>query len=112
MKMPDARAVKKAMLERKARFHKKFGRDPGPDDPVFLDPDADEPQEMEEHKIMAEAVLAMLHAGTPEPFIYSFIRTGGLIMFEGSRDHWPQESIDAWDQAMDEYGEIMRMKGE
>ncbi len=26
------------------QFREKFGRDPGPDDPVFFDPDADEPR--------------------------------------------------------------------
>ena len=31
------------MEERRAAFRKKFGRDPGPGDPVFFDPDADTP---------------------------------------------------------------------
>lgn len=29
-------------------FRKKFGRDPGPDDPLVFDPDADEPRPMPE----------------------------------------------------------------
>jgi hypothetical protein len=30
------------------QFREKFGRDPGPDDPVFFDPDADEPRPLPE----------------------------------------------------------------
>jgi hypothetical protein len=33
------------MMERQAeRFRTKFGRDPGPEDPIFFNPDADEPR--------------------------------------------------------------------
>lgn len=33
------------LMERQARrFREKFGRDPGPKDPIFFDPDADEPR--------------------------------------------------------------------
>jgi hypothetical protein len=32
-----------AMREQLVRFRQKFGRDPGPDDPVFFDPEKDTP---------------------------------------------------------------------
>ena len=33
------------MMQRQAeRFRTRFGRDPGPDDPIFFDPDADQPR--------------------------------------------------------------------
>jgi hypothetical protein len=36
--------VHSALLEQRAAFVEKFGREPGPNDPVFFDPDADTPQ--------------------------------------------------------------------
>lgn len=41
---PELRAV---VVRQRERFREKFGRDPGPHDPVFFDPDADEPKEMQ-----------------------------------------------------------------
>lgn len=35
----------------KEHFREKFGRDPGPEDPVFFDPDADEPRPLSEKQI-------------------------------------------------------------
>ena len=36
--------VTAALDEQKRRFREKFGRDAGPEDPIFFDPDADTPQ--------------------------------------------------------------------
>jgi hypothetical protein len=48
--LPDGRTtvsippdVVEELRRQQDRFREKFGRDPGPDDPVFFDPDADEP---------------------------------------------------------------------
>jgi hypothetical protein len=40
---PDGRMMREAFEANRLAFREKFGRDPGPDDPVFFDPDADEP---------------------------------------------------------------------
>ena len=40
---PEGRMLKEAFEANLRAFREKFGRDPGPDDPVFFDPDADEP---------------------------------------------------------------------
>jgi hypothetical protein len=34
----------------RALFHKKLGREPGPDDPLVFDPDAETPQRMSQEK--------------------------------------------------------------
>jgi HEPN domain-containing protein len=39
-------------------FREKFGRDPGPDDPVFFDPDANEPRPMSDKQIAQISALA------------------------------------------------------
>jgi hypothetical protein len=43
--------LRQAMKAQLARFKEKFGREPGPNDPVFFDPDEDTPQPIPEWKI-------------------------------------------------------------
>ena len=44
-------------------FKEKFGRGPGPDDPVFFDPDHDVPTPLTEAKVKRELVEAARKAG-------------------------------------------------
>ena len=44
-------------------FREKFGREAGPDDPVFFDPDADTPQPFPLEKYLEESTAAMVAAG-------------------------------------------------
>jgi hypothetical protein len=41
--VPMTPRVHDALVEQRKAFVKKFGREPGPDDPVFFDPDKDVP---------------------------------------------------------------------
>jgi hypothetical protein len=49
-------------------FREKFGRDPGPHDPLFFDPDADEPRPMTREQMVArlQAVLDDLDETDPD----------------------------------------------
>jgi hypothetical protein len=94
----------RAILEaQQRRFREKFGRDPGPHDPVFFDPDASEPVPMSAVKVQAETIEAMRKAGTPPQIIYAYKRTGGLLLREDMREHWPPDRAKEWDDAIDEY---------
>src|SRR5215813_9314450 len=95
--------VHDALLQQREAFRAKFGRDPGPNDPVFFDPDAPEPVPMSAVTIEAETVEAMRKAGTPPQIIYAYKRTGGLLLREDMREHWPQDRVKEWDDAIDEY---------
>jgi HEPN domain-containing protein len=55
-----AMSEEEAILLRAQRenFREKFGRDPGPEDPVFFDPEADEPRPLSQEKIDQIASLA------------------------------------------------------
>src|SRR5438128_1140938 len=44
-------------------FKRKFGREAGPNDPVFFDPDADTPQPISIEKLRAEVIQAAKKAG-------------------------------------------------
>lgn len=80
------------------RFKEKFGRDPGPNDAVFFDPDADTPQPFNADKI----TRAMSTAGIEPAKIYAYRKTGLLA----SSENWEllsDQDRAAWNQALDEY---------
>lgn len=55
-----------ALREQLERFREKFGREPGPQDPIFFDPDASEPTPLDEdrHKaILTEAAADAVESG-------------------------------------------------
>jgi hypothetical protein len=59
-----------------AKFREKFGREPGPTDPIFFDPDCDDPTPLTEAKIQAEVLEAMRRAGTSPEYAYAYKKTG------------------------------------
>src|SRR5262245_57919468 len=68
------------LLEQAEAFRKRFGRDPGPNDPVFFDPDADMPRALPS---VEDEVLAAIHkAGLPPEISYAYKKTGRLILAE------------------------------
>lgn len=50
-----------ALREQEANFREKFGRDPGPDDPLFFNPDADEPELMTAEQVADVTALMEEH---------------------------------------------------
>jgi hypothetical protein len=81
------------------RFREKFGRDWGPDDPVFFDPDASVPTRMSEVKMQGDVLDAMRKAGTPPEVMYAYKKTG-LIRVEGLSERWPPDRTAEWNQAI------------
>ncbi len=73
--VPMSPEVQRAMEGQLQRFREKFGRDPGPDDPVFFDPDADTPQELDWDKIRSEIVGGMVKAGIEPEKVYAYRKT-------------------------------------
>jgi hypothetical protein len=59
--MPEE--VRQTIADQREAFRKKFGRDPGPEDPVFFDPDAGTPQEISEENYNRELNRAAVAAG-------------------------------------------------
>jgi hypothetical protein len=108
LKIPPA-AMEILGLQREA-FRKKFGRDPGPGDPLFFDPDATEPTLMSEVRVEAEVLAAMRKAGLPEAFAYAYKKTG--LMGFGDTSAWPAGRVKEWNDAVKEYELIERASKE
>jgi len=95
------------LLARREAFRKKFGRDPGPGDPVFFDPDADQPTKFSAVRIRAKMLEAMRKAGTPPHIIYAYEKTDLLLTKDS-----PASPSDrkAWNDAIDDYFAIEAAK--
>ena len=96
---PDAGAALESQLR---RFEDKFGRPPGPGDPIFFDPASDEPRPLAAAG-METATVAMLEAAGISPaWIYAYQHTGGLLpgpdgTFATGRDR------AEWEEAVSRY---------
>jgi hypothetical protein len=90
-----------AFQEQRKLFVEKFGREPGPNDPIFFDPDADTPQPYPEEKYTEELVDAMRKANIDERLIRAYKKTG-LIVTEENIDLLTPEELAEFEAAMDE----------
>lgn len=84
------------ILERqRAKFIEKFGREPGPGDPVFFDlPPEEEVRDL--------AVEAMQSAGIPPELIYAYKKIG-MMVTEDNYSLWSEKDLDEYEAAIDEY---------
>jgi hypothetical protein len=84
------------------RFREKFGRDPGPTDPIWFDPDADEPVQISGVRMQADVLEALSKAGAPPEIAYAYKKTG-LLYLGGDNSRWPKEHVEEWKAAVAEY---------
>jgi hypothetical protein len=94
----------KTMKQQRELFRKKFGREPESDDPLFFEPDAEEPMPIEWHLVRDEVVRGMAAVGVDPAIIYAFRKTG-LIVTEDNLGQMPPEAVEEWMAAMDDYHE-------
>lgn len=95
-------AAKAAFQAQERLFEEKFGRPPGPQDPLFFDPAADEPRPMAPVHAEQAGVKMLEAAGSSPAWIYAYQHTGGLLpRFDGTfttdadQAEW-QENIDRY----------------
>jgi hypothetical protein len=88
--------------EQKQRFRAKFGRDPGPEDPVVWDENADQPTPVSEDQIHQIILQAITAAGSPPEFIYAFEKTGRLVT-ESNQHLLSPEELQEWVDAVEEF---------
>ena len=61
--VPMTPLVHQALLDQRKAFIEKFGREPGPDDPVFFDPDKDAPTPIDPARMDEDLEKAIRDAG-------------------------------------------------
>lgn len=92
----------------KAQFHEKFGRDPGPSDPILYDPDLDTPQPLSSQRtkaIWGRVIDALAATGCAPELVYAAKKTGMVISPMNMPFVSPAE-LAAWEHAIDEYNNV------
>ena len=90
------------LKQQRQKFIDKYGREPGPDDPVFFDVP---PLEQVEH----QTVEAMKKARLDPAFIYAFEKTG-LLVTEDNQHLIPEKELAEWDAVIEEYERKQRQE--
>jgi len=86
-------------------FRSKFGREPGPGDPLFFDPDSDQPQPptaVQQQTIIAAMHQIMLNTGIDPAFAYAFQKTG-LLLTEDNINLFTAAELAEWNDAANEF---------
>ena len=97
--------MQEVLEDRMRAFREKFGRDPGPDDPVFFDPNKDVPTPYGPEDIdtmFDEALASGALAGGERAFVAASQEVGYLVS-EENRHLFSVAEIQAWEEAFDRH---------
>ncbi len=92
------------------RFRAKFGREPGPTDPVFFDPDADEPRPLNIDAAFDELAAIAGEVGVSPQLIYAMKKTGRMVT-ENNKQFLTPAELKEWNDAIEEYHQKIRASG-
>ena len=95
-----SKEMEESLEEQRKKFIEKFGREPGPDDPLFFDPDADTPQPYPEEKFTETIIESMREAGVDEKLINAFKKTG-LLVTQDNLDLMTPEELEEFEEALE-----------
>jgi hypothetical protein len=91
-----------ALRLQRERFHDKFGRPPAPDEPLFFDPDADEPTTLNPVDVEHASVARLEALGVAPAWIYATQHTDGLLpLLDGSFHN--SDDRQQWNEAVARY---------
>ncbi len=85
-------------------FVERFGREPGPGDPLLVDPDAPEPTPLSEDAF--EAMLDRIADSVDDPVVKAKVlasRDVGYILTEDTLHLFSAQEIDRWEAALDRH---------
>ena len=93
-----------ALREQRDAFIAKFGREPGPRDPIFFDPNSDVPRPLQQSSIdevMDVFVQAAATAGIDPVLVYAMKKTGRIVTAE-NRQFLSDDDLREWEAAVAE----------
>ena len=97
--------AQRAIQEQLRKFREKFGRDAGPEDPIFFDPDADTPQPISKaglDEMTGQILSAAGKAGVRPELIYAMRKTGRIVT-ESNQELLTDGELQEWQDAIEEY---------
>ena len=101
--------IEETLAELFCRFREKFGRDPGPNDPIFFDPNSDHPLPLGQealNEMWERLANAMACQGEITDETAYAMRKTGLLVTEQTRDLLRDAELDEWNDALEEYRNV------
>ena len=98
--------IEETLAELFCRFREKFGRDPGPNDPIFFDPHSNQPLPLGRETLneMWERLAdAMVCQGEITPETAYAMKKTGLLVTEQTKDLLRDPELLEWNDALEEY---------
>jgi hypothetical protein len=96
-------------LDRQFRaFREKFGRDPGPGDPLFFDPDAPEPTPLSREQLVRnhlDLIAALEKVGASAAVVHA-VKVTGLCIAEDAYSNVPDDRLTEWLAGLEEGEEL------
>jgi predicted NAD/FAD-dependent oxidoreductase len=86
-------------------FRERFGREPGPDDPVFFDPSAAAPQFLSDEsadELRKSLLQAAADSGMDPAIVYAMNKTDRIVT-EANVQFLTDAELQEWNNAIDEY---------
>jgi hypothetical protein len=99
------RELERALAKQVQAFREKFGREPGPHDPLFFDPDAEVPTPLDPRDVTADLVAAGARTGLPVAYLHAIEKTGRIVT-DANMHLLSRADLEEWEAAVKE-GEAM-----
>jgi len=93
------------IAQQKKLFREQFGREPGPDDPLFFDPGAAAPQFLSDEstdEIWKSLLQAAGDSGIDPTIVYAMNKTGRIVT-EANLEFLTDSELQEWNDAVNEY---------
>lgn len=94
--------LKTLLEEQKARFRAKFERDPRPEEPLFFDPECDQPVRLAREKLSPDMVAALQEATVHGAMVFAHVKVG-YFLSPMNYDVANEEEVTAWEEAVREF---------
>jgi hypothetical protein len=107
--IPIDRTAAEAITEQKRLFREKFGREPGPEDPLFFNPESPVPEFLSiesQDETWRALVQAAGESGMDPALVYAMNKTGRIVTEQNLR-FLTDADLREWDDAIDEYHQMI-----
>lgn len=104
-RIPLTRETAEIIAEQKKLFREQFGREPGPDDPLFFEPRVAVPQFLSDEstdEVWKSLLQAAGDSGIDPAIVYAMNKTGRIVT-ETNLEFLTDSDLQEWNDAVDEY---------
>ena len=103
--IPINHETAEVIAKQKKLFREQFGREPGPDDPLFFDPGVAAPQFLSDEstdEIWKSLLQAAGDSGIDPAIVYAMNKTGRIVT-EANLEFLSDSELQEWNDAVNEY---------